>query len=220
MIYGTSRRRQKHPNVCLHLSVSGGPPHMPTRTTVIKHLNKFLADPMRMTIRFSFDYQSSKNMILPQLMEFMLKQLLYHRALSSTTEKLLRYRAKPPSRPNESEILTLLQEEIRTYTRVFLVLDALDESPGEMGMSICHFILDNLPNNVSLLCTSRDIPETTRSFDGEMRMDIIAHDSDLRVYLHSYFQLAPKLRALIPRVVPALNEEAISSDVLDKAGGM
>jgi hypothetical protein len=193
---------------------------MPTRTTVIKYLDKFLADPEYITIRFHFHYQSSKDMILPQLMEFILKQLLYHRALSSTTEKLLRYRAKPPSRPNESEILTLLQEEIRTYTRVFLVLDALDESPGEMGMSIRHFILSNLPDNVSLLCTSRDIPEITRSFDGEMRIDINAHDSDLRVYLHSYLQSAPKLRTLMARVVPALNEKAISSKVLKKAHGM
>jgi hypothetical protein len=102
---------------------------------------------------------------------------------------------------------------------VFLVLDALDESPNEIGSSIRRYLVENLPENVSLLCTSRDIPDITNSFLDDRRLDIIAPDSDLQTYIESYLESKPKLQRLLARASD-LTQELLVSKVIRKGNGM
>jgi hypothetical protein len=79
-------------------------------------------------------------------------------------EKLLPYHLKHSSQPPEDD-LKILIAELGTYTRVFLILDALDEAPGDMGMLIRTKLLSQLPSNVRAICTSRKLDDIIVSFD-------------------------------------------------------
>ena len=157
--------------------------------------------------------------MMPNLLAYILKQLLLHRALSTTMEKLLPYQRKPPVRPSEAEILSLLCDEIKTYDRVYVVLDALDESHNDITIKVRHFLIHDLPDNVSLLCTSRPIPEIRNIFADDQLFDITAHNEDLRKYVKAFFEDNPRLCNLIART-NEVDQETVTSKVLEKARGM
>jgi ATP/maltotriose-dependent transcriptional regulator MalT len=156
---------------------------------------------------------------MSNLFAYILKQLLLHRALSTTTEKLLPYQRKPPARPSETEILSLLCDEIKTYDRVYVVLDALDESRNDIAIKVHHSLIHDLPDNVSLLCTSRRIPEIMKTFAGDQLFDITAHNEDLRKYVKAFFEDTPGLCDLVART-NEVDQETVASKVLERARGM
>jgi ATP/maltotriose-dependent transcriptional regulator MalT len=158
-------------------------------------------------------------MTMPNLFTYILKQLLLHRALSTTTGKLLPYQRKPPARPSEAEILSLLCEEIKTYDRVYVVLDALDESRNDIAIKVRYSLIHDLPDNVSLLCTSRRIPEIEKTFAGDQLFDITANNEDMRKYVEAFFEDTTGLCDLVART-HEVDQETITSKVLERARGM
>jgi ATP/maltotriose-dependent transcriptional regulator MalT len=158
-------------------------------------------------------------MAMPNLFIYILKQLLLHRALSTTTGKLLLYQRKPPARPSEAEILLLLCEEIKTYDRVYVVLDALDESRNDIAIKVRHSLIHDLPDNISLLCTSRRIPEIEKTFAGDQLFDITANNEDMRKYVEAFFEDTTGLCDLVART-HEVDQETITSKVLERARGM
>lgn len=172
-------------------------------------------------------------MTLPKLVAFMLKQLVLHRALTTTTEKLLPIVGKPDTQLADEDILTLLSNEIGSYDQVYLVLDALDESPGDMSSLICPYILANFPPNLSLLCTSRRIQAIIDTFTDirvqvlDLSTQIQARDDDMRMYVDTFFSegLDPtkSFRNLIARAKyqgKQLDKETLTVRVLERARGM
>lgn len=190
------------------------------RTVVLRYLDEtYIADPQRIAIRFHFNYQASSSMTIHRLFSYMLKQLVLHRALASTTERLGLYRRKHPARPSEADILALLSAEIQTYDRVYIVLDALDESPGTMSLNLRQSLIQYLPDSASLLCTSRRMPDIMATFATDRLFDITAHNEDLMKFIGSVFDESSRLRAVIQRS-EGLDEEKLASIVLEKAKGM
>lgn len=175
-----------------------------------------------MTIRYHFNYQASAAMTMPKLVAYILKTLIQHRALSATTQILVSVMAKPGARPSDDEILSLVCTEIRSYDRVYLVLDALDESPGNISTAIRSFIVNSLPENVSLLCTSRRIQRIMDAVTpAERFIDLTSHIEDMEKYIDAVFSDpgAGEFREVVSRTKD-VDQDVLRLKVLERAQGM
>lgn len=88
------------------------------------------------------------------------------------------------TRPSLQEYTTLLQDISRTFSRVFIVLDALDEAP-EDNDSRRRLIsqLKTLGHETSLLIFSRPLPNLESSLGDARTANIESQDEDIIAYI-------------------------------------
>ncbi|KAF4943282.1 hypothetical protein FSARC_14963, partial [Fusarium sarcochroum] len=111
------------------------------------------------------DEQNAKN-----LLENLLKQLAQGRSALPVGVKSLYHKNKSiGTRPSFDELSATLQSVVGLYSRIFIVVDALDELKAKY--------------KAKLFATSRFIPEIIESFKGSTTFEIRAHDEDVRRYL-------------------------------------
>jgi Cdc6-like AAA superfamily ATPase len=117
------------------------------------------------------------------------------------------------TRPSFDELSTALHSVASEYTRVFVVIDALDEcqvSGGCRDRVLTEIFALQASCKASLFATSRDIPEITARFDESLRVEIRASDDDVRRYIEGNIDRhMPSLRGQIEKV-PQLKEEIIT----------
>jgi hypothetical protein len=119
--------------------------------------------------------------------------------------------------PTFDELSSLLQHIAGTYSRVFIVVDALDECPTAERLALISGIrrLQELLPTIRVMATFR--PHI--NLDGEVtsadKLEIHASDSDLEHYLNC------NLSHLSPRIkdTPSL-EGAVVQGIIKAAGGM
>jgi hypothetical protein len=100
------------------------------------------------------------------------------------------------------------------YSKVFIVVDALDESTEDHGTRAKLLTaLRTLPGMVNLMFTSRDLLSIARQFQGTKCLHILAHGEDLRKYVQGRIASLPR------RHLTGL-QEVIEDKVVKVAGGM
>ncbi|TAQ88653.1 hypothetical protein B7494_g3004 [Chlorociboria aeruginascens] len=88
------------------------------------------------------------------------------------------------TRPSIDEIFTSLQSVIASYSRVFIVIDALDECQAYESRFFLQKLFSLQANcEVNHFATSRSIPEVTKEFEKSMFLKIRASDEDVQRYL-------------------------------------
>ncbi|RSL54066.1 hypothetical protein CEP54_010073 [Fusarium duplospermum] len=112
--------------------------------------------------------------------------------------------------PSLSEIREILHSIVPGFSRLFIIVDALDE--GEQ--QLCHGLLSEIfdlqrDHGVNVFATSRHIPNIEKRFSGDRLLEIRASDEDVRNYVDSYMA---KLPGFVSRS-PELQEEARSGIV-------
>lgn len=90
--------------------------------------------------------------------------------------------AKNKTRPLLSEYSTLLQHTLRSFSRVFFIIDGLDECPDSVR-SILVAKVRYIQPLVSTFITSRFLPTIEKGLPGAIRIEIEPSDDDIRVYL-------------------------------------
>lgn len=124
-------------------------------------------------------------------------------------------------RPSLDDTKTLLRHMVDSYSRVFILIDALDECQGLDGcranlLTDMFFLRDESKANI--FATSRLIPEIMDRFGACKRMQIRASKDDVRTYVRG--QLDGGNLEHLPSLVkqkPRLKEEIIKgiSDAVD-----
>lgn len=123
------------------------------------------------------------------------------------------------SRPSLSESADLLRNEICRFSKVFVVIDALDEISEQEGTRNRFLTeIQKLPLNACLLITSRDIATIGDRLKMTTRLEIRATEEDIRSYIKGRIGATPQLAGLL-RGKPAL-KDTISNAVVDQAKGM
>jgi hypothetical protein len=120
------------------------------------------------------------------------------------------YRGTPP---RLDEFMNALNSEIGTYSKVFIIVDALDECPEDGTRAKLLRGLQSLTGTVNLLVTSRELSSIARYFECTKCLDIHATDQDIQRYVEDRIANIPR-RHLI-----ALREEIVNQ-VTEKAQGM
>jgi Cdc6-like AAA superfamily ATPase len=94
-------------------------------------------------------------------------------------------------RPLQEDVLDALRSEIASYTKVFILVDALDECLVTSELVSELFRLQEHAN-INLIATSRPIPEIQNLFRGKEWIEIHASDEDVRTYLDAQMRNTPK----------------------------
>jgi hypothetical protein len=143
-----------------------------------------------------------------------------HSHVSSEIRALYKTHYSKRTRPTFSECSTLLQMECRPFSKVFIVIDALDECLEADGTR--HKLLSalqKLPPTVCLLVTSRPhIREVTDILENAAVLEVIASDHDIRAFLAGQMEEEGRLKRLV-KTDPTLRETIINT-IVEKVKGM
>jgi Cdc6-like AAA superfamily ATPase len=130
------------------------------------------------------------------LLASLLKQLVQEQPFMPKNVKSLYERHKDKRTcPSLDEISKALHSTVADYSRVFIVVDALDECQGSNG-DRKRFLTElfdlQARTGASLLITSRFIPEIVKEFEERsVRLEIRASDDDLQRYLYGHMSKLP-----------------------------
>jgi hypothetical protein len=122
------------------------------------------------------------------------------------------------TRPSFDEISRTLYSVAAMYSRVFIVVDALDEcqaSDGSWGRFLSEVFSVQAKTGASVFATSRSIPEITKVFEGSITLEIRASDDDVQRYL------SEKMSHLRPFVSKNFTlQEEVKGEIIKAADGM
>ena len=133
------------------------------------------------------DFRRQHEQKLTDLFASLLKQLLQEQPFLPDSVKTLYLRHKNKrTRPSFDEISEVLQSVMAEYSRVFIIIDALDEcqiSDGCRQRFLLGLFNLHAKCGANLFVTSRPIFSIEKKFEGNTSLEIRASDEDVRRYL-------------------------------------
>jgi hypothetical protein len=186
---------------------------MHIRSIIIRHLQTVFRA-KNVAVLFIFcNYKESAKQTIPHLLASLLRQISQHcDAVSEHIRSL--YREHVDRRdPSLDNVRATLTSAIGTYSKVFVIVDALDECPGDGTRESLLKELRGLALSVRLLVTSRDLPSIAQHFHEAKRLDIFADHRDVQEYVKG------RIGRATSRAVTAL-QECVITKVAEKARGM
>jgi hypothetical protein len=156
---------------------------------------------------------------IEDLLANLLKQLAQGQStLPVSVKDLYNQHKDRQTRPLLDEISRALLSVAAMYSRVFIIVDALDEAQPSISCRT-RFLseLSNLQTNcaVNIFATSRFIPEITEKFDLAMSLEIRATKEDVKRYLESHIGDLPSFVLEIQ-----LLQEEIKTGISEAVHGM
>ncbi|KAK2808205.1 hypothetical protein FQN50_004946 [Emmonsiellopsis sp. PD_5] len=170
---------------------------------VIRHLEDTFGHNEDIGISYIYLNYNRQNEQLPiNVLASLLKQLVQARGvvLAGIKETFERHHPKN-TRPLLSEIMGMLSLVAKQHSRLFIVVDAIDEydnSNGNRSLFLSSIFQLQKEVNANLFVTSRHIPDIQLEFDrhGSSNLGIYAADQDIERYLVGHmFQLPSFVKA-------------------------
>jgi ankyrin repeat protein len=163
---------------------------------VVKELNTLFENDDTTGIVYLYcNFRRQYEQKLKDLFASLLKQFIQERpSIPDSVEILYRRHKDKRTRPSLDESLGVLQSVAATYSRVFIIVDALDECQISDGCR--QKFLSGLFNlqakcGANLLVTSRPISSIEKEFEGNAILQIRASEEDVRSYLEGYMFRLP-----------------------------
>ncbi|KAJ6531033.1 hypothetical protein B0H19DRAFT_1273269 [Mycena capillaripes] len=147
------------------------------------------------------------------------RQLVFHKSLSSNMDQLYETHREQHTRPSLEESHSILRSTVAEHSKVFLVVDALDEYPEEQR-DILLRRLSVLGTNVNLMLTSRPhirIDHAVPSSDMRI-LEVRANEDDIRRYIDAQITKSSRLSRHIKNCVGLRGE--IESGIIWRSDGM
>ena len=132
---------------------------------------------------------------LEELLASLLKELTrYQPSLLGVVKDLYDRHKDNRTRPSFDDISRALQSVASMYSRVFIVVDALDEC--QVSDDCRSRLLSEVFNlqtkaGANVFATTRFIPEITEKFEGSTTLKVHARDEDIRSYLDGHMKTLP-----------------------------
>ena len=183
-----------------------------TRSIIVNHLQTIFEGNDMVAIVFIYcNYKERAEQTLSNLVSSLLKQMAQHRrAMSDNIKSFYQCHRRESTRPTLHQITCALKSEIEAYSKVFVIVDALDEcreDNGSQGKLVK--LLRTLDGKVNLLVTSRNLPSITQDFEATKHVYIRAKDDDIRKYVEGRVALGPRhLKRLQETVVMRMIESS------------
>lgn len=143
------------------------------------------------------DYRKYEEQTSNNLVTSLLNQLLRQQSkpLSNDVNKLYLQHDQQGTRSSQVELFSLLQAETVNFSRIFIVIDALDECSNDDRTR--QSLLERLrplqkSTSVNLMVTSRPLPDITEEFERAMILEIRASEPDIRTYLKEQTSRLPR----------------------------
>ncbi|KAJ7649138.1 hypothetical protein DFH06DRAFT_558397 [Mycena polygramma] len=147
------------------------------------------------------------------------RQLVFRKSLSATMHQLYKtHQEKRCPKPSLDDIHSILCSTVAEHSRVFIVVDALDEYPEEQRTELL-LRLSALGPNVNLMLTSRPHIKIEHVGSADLRVvEIRANEDDVRRYLDAQIGKSARLSKNVQRS-PDLRGE-IERRIIWRSNGM
>lgn len=171
--------------------------------------------------------QSIHDLLANLLKQLLLKKLVLNQLaedsapLPQIVENLYTRHQAHRTKPSREELSAALHSVAAKYSRVFIVIDALDECQSDGCWAGLLAELFNLQNSqrINIFATSRHVPEIIDQFKGKSEsLEIRASDQDVERFLDMEIQNLGLSRACV-RENHELQQE-IKTGIAKSAGGM
>src|SRR3984957_2262191 len=186
-----------------------------SRSIVVNHLHTLSVENDSVATTFIYcNYKEQAEQTVPNLVASLLRQIVQgRRAISDDVKSFFERHRRETSRPTLDQLTNVLISEIQTHSKVFIVVDALDECrEDDATRARLLKVLRSLPRQVNLMVSSRNLLSIGRDFEGAKRLHIRAKDDDMKLYIESRIALGPRhLKNL---------QEAIVHKIVENAKGM
>ena len=164
----------------------------------------------------SCNYRDRATQSAEIFMANLVKQIVQQKQTVST-ELTVRYKDRERGRPTFAELAALFSQEIGHFSKVFVVIDALDEtSEHEDIRRLVLSELQSLP--VNLLVTSRYEKAIEQRLEKAERLEIVATAADVQTYVKARIPFEHLLARHV-QADPTL-EETIVNKIIEKSQGM
>ena len=144
------------------------------------------------------DFRRQHEQKIEDLLANLLKQLAQQQASIPDSVKTLYDDCRDKhKRPSHDEILSALHSVSTVYSRIFIIVDALDECQVTNGCrtkllsGIFELQASQARVEVNIFSTSRYIPEIVERFKESISLEIRANDEDLQTYLAGHMEQLP-----------------------------
>jgi hypothetical protein len=142
------------------------------------------------------NYKSQSDQSVNALLAAILKQLVQSRpSIAEPVLQLYNRHSTKRTRPSLDEFFTALQSVCSKYSRVHVVVDALDEctnQDGAQGRLIAKLRELQHGSDIHLMVTARFIPDIEQQFRSASRLEVRASDEDVRRYIAGQMYRLPK----------------------------
>jgi hypothetical protein len=149
------------------------------------------------------------------LLASLLRQLSQERMSLVDGVKALHNRHKDkPTRPSLDEILEAFQSVAATYSRVFIIVDALDEcqiSDGSRQKFLSGLFDIHAKCGANLFATSRPISSIEEEFEGATMLEILASGNDVRKYLEGHMYRLPGFVVWSPELQVVIKNRVVQA---------
>lgn len=187
------------------------------RSTIVEYLQKIFDD-ASVGIGWVYCIYNEVGQTARSFLATLLHQFCQQKGpLSPEISKSYQEHCRHDTPPTVHELLSLLQSQVQRFAKVYIVIDALDEFPDGLRDTFLAE-LKKLPSSVHLLVTSRPDSSIESNLPDPKRLDISAHDDDVRQHLAARIANNSLLKSHI--AADASLEDTIISKVTEKAGGM
>ena len=159
--------------------------------------------------------QTAHNLLASLLQQFCRQK----GSLSPELLKSYNYHCRHDTRPLVSDISKLLHSEIKHFSKMYIVIDALDECPeSDRTRDVLLSEILNLPSNAYLLVTSRPNNSIENILREAECLEISAHDDDVRRHVVARVAMETLLNKCVT-ADPSL-KDTIVSKITERAQGM
>jgi ankyrin repeat domain-containing protein 50 len=168
-------------------------------------------------VYFYFSFSDEEKQTFGNMLRSIIAQLLD--AIPGTAlpqevlELYMRY-GKRERTPDIDTLKTTVEHMMRRFERVFIVIDALDESDKDTRSDLLIWITQVQGNGRSILATSRDEHDIRRILtpNNVHRIPIQSSevDSDVSLYVQNYLQREPALKRLPVEVRGEIEDRLVS----------
>ncbi|KAJ7250208.1 hypothetical protein C8J57DRAFT_1667731, partial [Mycena rebaudengoi] len=160
------------------------------------------------------DMQSPENILAG-----LWRQLIFEKPIlqGSPAHSLYHKHHEKGTRPSVDEMHTLLSSVVADYSKVYIVIDALDEYLETKRHVLLKHLAALMPN-INLLFTSRPHISPEMFFPNTLALEIRATEEDIRLYLDAQIQNSFRLSKHV-QSRPELHQE-IESQIISNVDGM
>ncbi|KAF4949959.1 hypothetical protein FGADI_8560 [Fusarium gaditjirri] len=156
---------------------------------VIHSLERLFVDHKKIGLAYVYcNFRRQEEQTAKELLACVLKQLL--QSLPTLPESILSLH-NTGSRPSLEDISSTLMFVAKSFSRVFIVIDALDECDSRVKVLKEIFDLQS-KCQVNIFATSRPVPDVISLFANGVSLEIRATDDDVRMFVHGRMPELPE----------------------------
>lgn len=164
------------------------------RSFIINHLEQVFGS-QDVGIAYIYCNHNDRDQTPVSLLASLLRQFMERRlTMMKDIRDMHNSHSSKQTRPSLAEYSSMLQKVVRGFSKVFVVIDALDEYIEQNGTrEVLIREIQALQPDVHLLVTSRWVPNIQQEF-GSLQLEIRASDDDIKHYLAARIFKAARLR--------------------------